>query len=98
MVEILLSKAPKVIPEVCLVVDGSKAKGGGRFGFANIFLLPIDQKSNISGLGSILELKNCNLEGLARSEKGRWYSPSNDEMRGIANDLKGDTIDNLLAR
>ncbi|CAG8483500.1 6372_t:CDS:2 [Diversispora eburnea] len=47
------------IPELCLVMDGKKQKGSGRYGFLDIFIPGKGKKNNIS-----IELKYISLAGL----------------------------------
>src|SRR5947199_8186194 len=70
IVELLLSEAPKVVAEMCLVVDGNKSYGHGRFGFVDIFLPPESASANTNSIASVLELKNFHLEGLVKGLKG----------------------------
>ena len=99
IVELLLSEAPKVVAEMCLVVDGSKRHGDGRFGFVDIFLPPNSASANTDNIASVLELKNLHLEGLLKGRAGSWiFKPPFKEMEDLAECLDKEVDDDLLAR
>jgi hypothetical protein len=82
------------IPELCLVVDGSKEPGKGRFGFADIFI----PRQAIGGDQTclVMELKNATLEGLCRETIGR--SPNNKELESLREALKKEKRSTMLQR
>lgn len=97
-VELLLDHSELRIPELQLVMDGTKQKGDGRFGFADIFLLPM-----VTSLGrsliTILELKYITLEGLLKGKTNNWNSIfSFDEMEQLIDQLSKETDQSLLER
>ncbi|EXX61386.1 uncharacterized protein OCT59_015242 [Rhizophagus irregularis] len=55
------------IPELSLVMDGTKLKGFGRFGYSDIFILKGIGNNNIS-----LELKYIPLVGLIKNQKKKF--------------------------
>ncbi|EXX51364.1 uncharacterized protein OCT59_025304 [Rhizophagus irregularis] len=55
------------IPELSLVMDGTKLKGFGRFGYSDIFILKGIGNNNIS-----LELKYISLIGLIKNQKKKF--------------------------
>jgi hypothetical protein len=82
VVEMLLDPPRTRIGEVCLVMDGSKQKGSGRFGFVDIFLASND------GPGVLLELKDIRLAGLISGLQGKWVSkPLYVEMERFSEEL-----------
>ena len=94
IVELLLSEAPKVVAEMCLVVDGNKSYGHGRFGFVDIFLPPESASANTNSIASVLELKNFHLEGLVKGLKGPSVSnPTFKEMEDLAERLNKASFD-----
>src|SRR4051812_16184940 len=57
VVELLLNEPSKNVPELRLVVDGSKNKTDGRFGFADIFI-PRNPEAT-EQICVVMELKNA---------------------------------------
>ncbi|PKK63570.1 hypothetical protein RhiirC2_716889 [Rhizophagus irregularis] len=55
------------IPELSLVMDGTKPKGFGRFGYSDIFILKGIGNNNVS-----LELKYISLVGLIKNQKKKF--------------------------
>ncbi|RGB43452.1 hypothetical protein C1646_661479 [Rhizophagus diaphanus] len=55
------------IPELSLVMDGTKLKGFGRFGYSDIFILKGIGNNNVS-----LELKYISLVGLIKNQKNKF--------------------------
>ena len=72
IVECLLDPPDKSIPELCLVINKTKKKGEGRYGFIDIFIPPRDIAINQRSLGIILELKYITLDGLLKGRKNDW--------------------------
>ena len=98
IVEILLDERKYRIPELLLVVDGTKERRDGRFGFPDIFLLP-----TLSGrLGVVLELKYMTLEGLWRgSQKEKQYAlrrPTHEELAELADVIRKENEEELWGR
>jgi hypothetical protein len=82
VVEMLLDPPRTRIGEVCLVMDGSKQIGSGRFGFVDIFVASND------GPGVLLELKDIRLAGLISGLRGKWVSkPPYVEMEQFSEKL-----------
>ena len=77
VVEVLLDPPRTHVGEFRLVVDGTKKKGDGRFGFVDIFV--VDE----SGSAVILELKDIRLQGLVSGREGRWHKPNYFAMEDI---------------
>ncbi|CAB4373600.1 unnamed protein product [Rhizophagus irregularis] len=57
------------IPELSLVMDGTKLKGFGHFGYSDIFILKGIGNNNVS-----LELKYISLVGLLKNQKNKFNS------------------------
>src|ERR1043165_4264173 len=69
VVEMLLPLAYRV-PELRLVIDGSKQKNDGRFGFVDVFIPGGRSGGNKSTPSIVLELKYIKLTGLESGEHG----------------------------
>ncbi|KAG9289329.1 hypothetical protein G9A89_007890 [Geosiphon pyriformis] len=67
IVEVLLDESKSHVSELCLMVDGTKNKGEGCFGFVDMFLPPKISPKYGKTLGVVLELKDITLLGLLRS-------------------------------
>ena len=65
--QILLDLTSHRVPQLTLVVDGTKPKGSGRFGFIDLFI-----PANGKGASVILELKYITLAGLLKGEVRNW--------------------------
>ncbi|KAI8596255.1 DDE superfamily endonuclease-domain-containing protein [Dissophora ornata] len=96
IVELLLDEPSNRVPELHLVVDGSKETGKGRFGFVDIFI-----PRHATAIGSeqtcaVMELKNVTLEGLWKGATGRKYDYKALEILRKA--LRGENESNLLSR
>src|SRR3954469_25501158 len=77
VVELLLDEPNSRVPELRLVLDGTKKCGDGRFGFVDVFILPMDIITvGERTFGIVLELKNIMLEGLWRGEMSDWKKKS----------------------
>ncbi|KAK3823564.1 MAG: hypothetical protein J3Q66DRAFT_366700 [Benniella sp.] len=97
VVEVLLAEPGSHVPELCLVVDGSKVYGEGRFGFVDLFIPrkatgTVEDQTRI-----ILELKNTTLEGLW---KGAWNNstPQQQDLEKLQKTLRKENENSLLAR
>jgi len=84
IVELLLDEPSNRIPELRLVVDGSKEPGEGRFGFVDTFIPR--QAIGSDQTCVVMELKNATLEGLCRGITGR--SPNYEELESLRADLQ----------
>ena len=65
IVEMLLDPPRTRVGELCLIADGTKGRGAGRFGFADVFVM------DGSGNAVILELKDIHLAGLHSGPENR---------------------------
>ncbi|CAB5308690.1 unnamed protein product [Rhizophagus irregularis] len=78
------------IPELSLVMDGTKSKGSGRFGYSDIFIL--------KGTGDIyisLELKYISLVGLIKNQKDKFGA---NELENLDKILEKESEKILLKR
>ncbi|CAB4443816.1 unnamed protein product [Rhizophagus irregularis] len=78
------------IPELSLVMDGTKSKGSGRFGYSDIFIL--------KGTGDIyisLELKYISLVGLIKNQKDKFGA---NELENLDKILEKESEEILLKR
>ncbi|UZO26277.1 uncharacterized protein OCT59_018515 [Rhizophagus irregularis] len=66
------------IPELSLVMDGTKLKGFGRFGYSDIFILKGIGNNNIS-----LELKYIPLVGLIKNQKKKFNTNNLENLDKI---------------
>ncbi|RUS34283.1 hypothetical protein BC938DRAFT_481471 [Jimgerdemannia flammicorona] len=71
VVELLLPPRNRV-PELRLVMDGSKSKGDGRFGFVDVFIPPRHVSDTTRSLGTAIELKYITLNGLVKGAANNW--------------------------
>ncbi|GBB99758.1 hypothetical protein RclHR1_03620007 [Rhizophagus clarus] len=79
------------IPELCLVVDGNKPKGDGRFGFVDLIFGDLNH--------SIIELKYINLSGLIKAEYNNWnISLSTNELATLDKVIENEDEIILLKR
>ncbi|CAG8752422.1 21575_t:CDS:2, partial [Dentiscutata erythropus] len=100
IVEILLDKQTMYIPELQLVVDGTKEYGKGRNGFIDIFIPPQATGSMIMQIpGMILELKYITLEGLRSGETENWKRVFDyDILMEFKKKIRKENEQHLLAR
>ena len=76
------------IPELCLIMDHTKQKGCGKFGFVDLVLGD-----------SILELKYMNVAGLYRAEKKDWKtSLGTTDLAKLDKSLENESEAKLLRR
>lgn len=98
--ELLLDKPTMRVPELCLVVDGTKKYGVGRNGFVDIFIPP--QTSEAAGrrtCGIILELKYITLGGLWSGEAKDWDRPCGyKQLEGFKSRICEEDEQHLLTR
>ncbi|KAF9917174.1 hypothetical protein FBU30_000919, partial [Linnemannia zychae] len=94
IVELLLDEPSNHIPELRLVVDGSKEPGNGRFGFVDIFIPRQDFEGDRTCI--VMELKNATLEGLCRGMTGQI--PSYEELESVRTSLQLEKSCALLSR
>lgn len=94
IVEIILDEPSYRIPELRLVVDGTKAKEESRYGFVNIFIPP-----KAWSIGVVLELKDITLLGLLRGLAEKWnLRPTYEQYEKLAKEVIEEKENNLLAR
>jgi hypothetical protein len=82
VVESLCFDSERCIPEVCLVVDPTKAYGSGRFGFVDLLFVPATR--SFESPVPVVELKNATLSGIwkaKRADRGIEYPPDGIEVR-----------------
>jgi len=99
LVEVLLDEPGRRIAELCLVMDGAKEKGDGRYGFVDLFLFPTDSPTGERTPCIALELKDITLAGLLKGSMGDWqYLPEYGDFQELSNALSGEEEDELLDR
>ena len=82
IVEILLDPQRTCVKELRLIADGTKGRGAGRFGFADVFVM------DGSGNAVILELKDIHLAGLHSGKQGQWVGkPSYGAMQDMEKEV-----------
>ncbi|KAF9369335.1 hypothetical protein CPC16_004587 [Podila verticillata] len=96
IVELLLDEPSNRIPELRLVVDGSKEPGKGRFGFVGIFI-----PRQATAIGSeqtcvVMELKNATLEGLWKGATSR--KSDYKDLESLRETLCSEDESSLLSR
>ncbi|KAF9300698.1 hypothetical protein BGZ74_007593, partial [Mortierella antarctica] len=96
IVEVLLDEPSNRIPELRLVVDGSKEPGEGRFGFVDIFI-----PRQATAIGSeqtcvVMELKNATLEGLWKGATSR--KSDYKDLESLREALCSENESSLLSR
>lgn len=100
IVEIILDEPNNRVPELRLVLDGTKDYGDGRYGFVDIFILPM--VTAIMGQrtrGIVLELKNITSKGLWNGEMNNWNRQlSYSDLEKLQNKLCTEDDESLLAR
>src|SRR5919205_602304 len=80
------------IPEFCLVIDGKKQKGNGRFGYLDIFVLGETKGNNIC-----IELKYISLIGLIRDTNGNQIEAfGTNELEKLDKKLEKENEKSLL--
>jgi hypothetical protein len=93
VIEMLLPLTFRV-PELRLVVDGTKQKYNGRFGFVDIFIPGGKDNPSI-----VLELKHIKLTGLKSGSNGRFTkSLKTTELYELDKKLEGEDDDTVLKR
>ena len=81
VVEMILPPTCRV-PELRLIIDGTKEKYEGRFGFVDIFI-PGGKPKNDQPIPSIvLELKYIKLTGLRNGKYGQWKAWTTEKLVG----------------
>ncbi|KAG0074343.1 hypothetical protein BGZ92_003433, partial [Podila epicladia] len=96
IVELLSDEPSSHIPELRLVVDGSKETGKGRFGFVDIFI-----PRQATAIGSdqtcvVMELKNATLEGLWKGATSRKFDYK--DLESLREALCSENESSLLSR
>ncbi|CAG8813368.1 41151_t:CDS:2, partial [Gigaspora margarita] len=100
VVEVLLDEPNKRVPELRLVLDGTKRPEDGRFGFVDIFIHPmLTSAVGRWTCGVVLELKNIMLEGLWNGEMNDWdKQPIFSDLEKLQDKLCKEDDKSLLAR
>ena len=99
LVEVLIDEPDRRITELRLVVDGTREKGDGRYGFVDLFLFPKGSTTGERTPGIALELKDITLSGLMKGSVGDWhYLPEYSEFQELSNALSNESEDDLLDR
>lgn len=96
IVELLLDEPSNRIPELRLVVEGSRESGKGRFGFVDIF---IPQQATAIGSEQtcvVMELKNATLEGLWKGVTSR--KSDYKDLENLREVLRSENESSLLSR
>jgi hypothetical protein len=96
-VELILGKPSYRVPELCLVIDGNKPKGEGRFGFVDVFI-PATTTFGGRTFAVLLELKYITLEGLFKGANNQLRPPTYVEMQDLEKRLSGEDEDKILER
>ncbi|KAF9343232.1 hypothetical protein BGX26_006060, partial [Mortierella sp. AD094] len=96
IVELLLDEPSNRVPELCLVVDGSKELGNGRFGFVDIFIPRNAMATGSEQTCVVMELKNATLEGLWKGASSR--KPNHKDLEDLYKALHDENEDRLLSR
>ncbi|RIA89109.1 hypothetical protein C1645_214919 [Glomus cerebriforme] len=99
-VEVLLDEPNKRVPELRLVLDGTKKPGDGRFGFVDIFIHPmLTSAVGRWTCGVVLELKNIMLGGLWNGEMNDWNNqPIFSDLKKLQGKICKEDDKSLLAR
>src|SRR5262249_6408928 len=90
IVELFLDEPSNRVPELRLVVDGSKEPGDGRFGLVNIFIPPTASEQTCV----VMELKNATSDGLWKGATGQ--KPDYEALENLRSALRNETEDSLL--
>lgn len=100
VVEVLLDEPNSRVPELRLVLDGTKKYGDGRFGFVDIFIHPmLTSAMGERTCGVVLELKNIMLTGLWKGEINDWNNkPNFSDLEKLQVKLCIEDDESLLAR
>ena len=80
VVEIVLDEPRRRVPEFPLVMDDTRVRGDGRFGFVDLFIPPFEYNGKRT-YGVALELKYITLDGLWQAEnRGVGRAPTNNSV------------------
>jgi hypothetical protein len=93
IIESLCFDSEHCIPEVCLVVDPTKAYRSGRLGFVDLLFIP--ETDSFGSPVPVVELKNATLSGIWRATQA---SPSDGELIILRDALKSESEEELLQR
>jgi len=96
IVELLLDEPSNHIPELRLVVDGSKEPGDGRYEFVDIFIPAQTTAVGSDQMCVVMELKNATLEGLWKGADNR--KPGYKDLESLREALCGENESTLLSR
>ncbi|KAF8950201.1 hypothetical protein BGZ46_004672, partial [Entomortierella lignicola] len=96
VVELLLDEPHNHVPELRLVVDGSKTLGNGRLGFVDIFVARSATVNDSDQTCIVLELNNAMLENLCWGSLNR--RPTYEEEQELFNQLLEESEEEILAR
>ncbi|KAF9150525.1 hypothetical protein BGX20_005656 [Mortierella sp. AD010] len=96
IVELLLDEPSNQVPELRLVVDGSKELGNGQFGFVDIFIPRHAMATGSEQTCVVMELKNATLEGLWKGASSRKPNPK--DLEDLHKALHDENEDRLLSR
>ncbi|CAB4477932.1 unnamed protein product [Rhizophagus irregularis] len=78
------------VPELSLVIDGTKLKGSGRFGYSDIFVLKGIGNNNVS-----LELKYISLVNLIKNQKNKFNA---NDLENLGKIIEKENEKDLLKR
>jgi hypothetical protein len=97
VIEMICFDTVRCVPELCLLVDPTKQRGDGRFGFVDLFFAP--PKEAFAASIPVLELKNVTLKGLWLATRTCLDTePSPGDLRALREVLKAESEEVLLNR
>ena len=96
IVELLLDEPSNRVPELRLVVDGSKEIGDGRFGFVDVFIPRQAMATGDDQTCIVMEHKNATLEGLWKGASSQ--KPNYNDLESLHEALRYENEDALHAR
>ena len=99
IVEIILDKPNDRVPELALVMDGTKIKGEGRYGFADIFIPATTKPTGERTFAILLELKYVTLEVILKgATSNQSRSQEYKDIEKLEDQLSMEGDDKILER
>jgi len=96
IVEVLLNSPSSTVPELCLVIDGTKRSGQGRFGYVDVFVPKCSGAKDSDQTCIAMELKNVHLYGLFRATS--TTNPTHSDYEALREAIITENDATLLAR
>jgi hypothetical protein len=96
VIEGIFMKTEACFPELCLVVDPTKERGEGRFGFIDLFFLT--RNTPCAPRLPVIELKAISLTGLWYGASVHRNEPSESDLRSLRDKLKKETEEEMMKR